>query len=190
MSADPDTILLEAEEVMEKALKHLEHEFKGIRTGRATPDLINFLKVDYYGAQTEIKALAAISIAEGTQLIVKPFDAQAIGPIKQAVEAAQLGFNPINEGKQLRIMVPALSSERRQQFATRVKKFGEEQKIAIRNVRRDANKHADGLKNSKAQNFAEDDIETLKEEIQKLLKQYEEKVDKAVESKTKEIMAI
>lgn len=187
---DPDTILLQAEEHMDKCIKHLEHEFKAVRTGRATPALLDSVRVDYYGAQTELKAMASISAPEPTQLLVKPFDAQSVGAIKQAIEQAGIGLNPISEGKQLRVMVPALSQERRKQFATHVKKVGEEQKVAIRNVRRDANKHADGLKTQTAKHYAEDDIENLKKEIQDLLKKFETKVDQMVESKTKDIMTV
>lgn len=187
---DPDTILLTAEEHMEKSIKHLEHEFKAVRTGRATPSLIDTVRVDYYGAQTELKSMAAISSPEPTQLLVKPFDAQSLGAIKQAIEQAGLGLNPVSEGKQLRVIVPALSQERRKQFATHVKKVGEEQKVAIRNVRRDANKHADALKDNKVKHYTEDDIATLKEEIQELLKKFETKVDSLCESKTKEIMTV
>ncbi|MDX2148077.1 MAG: ribosome recycling factor [Planctomycetota bacterium] len=188
--SDPDTILLEAEEVMEKALDYLRNELRGIRTGRASPGMIEFVKVDYYGSMTELKSLAAISVPEPTQLLVKPFDQGSIGAIKQAIEAAQLGFNPISEGKQLRINVPALSADRRQQYVARVRKMGEEQKVAIRNVRRDANKHAEGLAKQVGVHFSEDDIEQLKKEVQDLLKKYEDLVDKAVEAKCTEITTI
>lgn len=186
--ADPDTILLETEEHMEKALEYLKHELKGIRTGRASPAMIDFVKVDYYGASTDLKSLAAISVPEPTQLLVKPFDAGAIGDIKKAIEAAGLGLNPMSEGKQLRINVPPLSGERRTQLITKAKKIGEEQKVAIRNARRDGNKHADVLK--AGGKIPEDEIETLKTEIQDLLKKYETELDKVVEAKTKEITTV
>lgn len=186
--SDPDTILLETEAHMEKALEYLKHELRGIRTGRASPAMIDTVKVDYYGSQTDLKSLAGISVPEPTQLLVKPFDAGAIGEIKKAIEAAGLGLNPISEGKQLRINVPALSGERRQQLTAKAKKMGEEQKVAIRNARRDGNKHADALK--AGGKFPEDELDTLKNEIQELLKKYEGEVDKAIESKTKEITQV
>jgi ribosome recycling factor len=186
--SDPDTILLETEEHMEKALEYLKHELRGIRTGRASPAMIDSVKVDYYGSQTDLKSLASISVPEPTQLLVKPFDAGSVGEIKKAIEAAGLGLNPMSEGKQLRINVPPLSGERRQQLTTKVKKMGEDQKVAIRNARRDGNKHADALKSGGK--FPEDELETLKNEIQDLLKKYEAEVDKAVESKSKEIMQV
>jgi ribosome recycling factor len=186
--ADPDTILLETEEHMEKALEYLKHELRGIRTGRASPAMIDSVKVEYYGSQTDLKSLASISVPEPTQLLVKPFDAGAISEIKKAIEAAGLGLNPMSEGKQLRINVPPLSGDRRQQLIAKVKKMGEEQKVAIRNARRDGNKHADALKSGGK--FPEDEIETLKTEIQDLLKKYEGEVDKLVESKSKEISQV
>jgi ribosome recycling factor len=185
---DPDTILLTTEESMEKAVEYLKHEMRGIRTGRATPAMIEFVKVDYYGASSDLKSLAMITVPEPTQLLVKPFDAGSIQEIKKAIEAAGLGLNPMPEGKQLRINVPALSGDRRQQLVAKLKKIGEEAKVVLRNARRDGNKHADGLKGGG--HFPEDEIERLKEEIQGLLKKYETDVDKKVEEKTKEIQEI
>ena len=185
---DPDTILLEAEETMTKALDYLKHELRGVRTGRATPALVEFLKVDYYGSPTDLKALAAISTPEPTQILIKPFDTGAVSDIKKAIETSGLGMNPIVESKQIRLNVPPLSRDRRQQMVGHCKKMGEEQKVAIRNVRRDANKHADGLKGGGK--ISEDEIETLKTEIQELLKKFEAEIDKAVEEKSKEVMEV
>jgi ribosome recycling factor len=185
---DPDTILLTTEEHMEKALEYLKHELRGIRTGRASPAMIEFVKVDYYGASSDLKSLAMISVPEPTQLLVKPFDASSIQEIKKAIEAAGLGLNPMPEGKQLRINVPALSGDRRQQLVAKVKKLGEEAKVVLRNARRDGNKHADALK--AAGHTAEDEIERLKEEVQGLLKKYEGEVDKVVEGKCREVTEV
>jgi ribosome recycling factor len=190
MSTDPDTILLETETAMEKAVEYLKHEMRGLRTGRASPALVEFLKVDYYGSLTDLKSIAAISVPEPSQLLIKPFDQGAIGGIKKAVEEAGLGLNPIVEAKQIRLVIPALSSERRQQMVSRCKKMGEEQKIAIRNNRRDANKHAEALAKQPGTHFPEDEIETLKEEIQKLLKKYEDEIDARIEEKCKEITTV
>jgi ribosome recycling factor len=185
---DPDTILLTTEEHMEKALEYLKHELRGIRTGRASAAMIEYVKVDYYGASSDLKSLALISVPEPTQLLVKPFDVASVGEIKKAIEAAGLGLNPMPEGKQLRINVPALSGERRQQLVTKVKKLGEEAKVVVRNARRDGNKHSDALK--AAGHTAEDEIERLKTEIQALLKKYEAEVDKKMAEKTKEITEV
>jgi ribosome recycling factor len=187
MSTDPDTILLETEETMEKALEHLKHELRGVRTGRASPAMVEYLKVDYYGAMTDLKAIAGISVPEPTQLLIKPFDAGALAAIKTAIEKANLGINPVMEGKQVRLVIPAMSQDRRVKDAARIKKMGEEAKVAIRNVRRDANKHADGLKTA---GLPEDEVEQLHKEIQDLLKKYEDEVDKRVDAKTKEVMTV
>lgn len=187
MPTDPDTILLETEETMEKALEHLRHELRGVRTGRASPAMVEYLKVDYYGSQTDLKAIAGISVPEPSQLLIKPFDAGAMGAIKTAIEKASLGINPVMEGKQIRLNIPAMSQERRLKDSARVKKMGEDAKIAIRNVRRDANKHADGLK---ATGLPEDEVKTLHDEIQVLLKKYEDETDKRVDEKTKELMTV
>lgn len=188
--SDPDTILLETEEHMEKALEYLKAELRGVRTGRASPAMVEFIKVDAYGAETDIKSVASISVPEPTQLLIKPFDATLVSAIKQGIEKAGLGINPMTEGKQLRLMIPPMSQERRLKDSARIKKMGEEAKVVIRNARRDGNKHADGLKNQPGKHFPEDEIETLKEEIQNLLKKYEDEVDKRVDEKTKEIMTV
>ncbi|HEX8876768.1 MAG TPA: ribosome recycling factor [Phycisphaerales bacterium] len=188
--SDPDTILLEAEETMTKALEYLKSEMRGIRTGRASPAMVEFVKVDYYGSMTDLKGLAAISVPEPSQLLIKPFDTGAVGAIKQAIESAGIGLNPQVEAKQIRLVVPALSQDRRKQLADKCKKIGEEQKTAIRNVRRDANKHAEALSKQTGTHYPEDEINTLKEEIQKLLKKFEDEIDKRVEEKTKEIQTV
>ena len=185
---DPDTILLSAEESMEKAMEYLRHELRGIRTGRASTAMVDYVKVEYYGASTDLKSLAMITVPEPTQILIKPFDAGSVQDIKRGIEAAGLGFNPMIEGKQLRINVPPLSGDRRQQLVGKVKKLAEETKVVMRNARRDANKAADGVK--AAGHHSEDEIETLKTEIQDLLKKYEGEVDKKVEEKTKEIAEV
>ncbi|MGD9789522.1 MAG: ribosome recycling factor [Phycisphaerales bacterium] len=187
---DPDSILLFAEEHMEKAVEYLKQEFRGIRTGRAHPALVEFVKVDYYGSMTELKSLAAISVPEPSQLLVKPFDAGSVAAIKTAIEGAGLGLNPMPEGKQLRITIPMLSSERRQKLVAQCKKLAEEQKVAIRNIRRDANKHADALAKAPTGGLPEDEIDTLKEEIQSLTKKAEENVDTLTNNKMKEVQEV
>lgn len=173
---------------MEKAVEYLKHELRGVRTGRASPALVEYVKVNYYGTSTDLKALALISVPEPTQLLIKPFDAAAVQEIKKAIEVSGLGLNPVVEGKQLRIVIPPLSGERRQQLVARVRKLGEECKVVLRNARRDANRHADALKASG--HFPEDEIEILRGEIQDLLKKYEADVDKRVEEKTREILEV
>lgn len=187
---DPKGILKDAKERMDKALEHLHSELRGLRTGRATTALVEYVKVDYYGSPTDLKSLASISVPEATQILIKPFDAASVGEIKKALEASDLGLNPQVDGKQVRIHVPPLSTDRRKQLAAHAKKTGEETKVAIRNVRRDANKHAEGLSKQSAVHYSEDQLEALKKEIQDLLKQHETLVDKAIDDKTREISSV
>lgn len=187
---DPKSILKDAKERMDKALEHLRGELRGIRTGRASTALVEYIKVEYYGSMTDLKSLAAISVADASQLLIKPFDIGALGEIRKAIETSDLGLNPQVDGKQLRINIPSLSTDRRKQLSAHAKKITEETKVALRNVRRDANKHADALKKSTTLHYAEDQIEDLKKEIQDLLKQHEGVADKVFEDKSAEIMAV
>ncbi len=190
MSSNPDTILQEAEGTMTKSMDHLKRELKGVRTGRAAPSILEMVKVEYYGSSTDLKSLASISVAESTQLVVKPFDTGAISDIKKGIEAAGLGLNPISDGKQLRVNIPALSGDRRKQLSAHCKKVGEDTKVALRNARRDGNKHADALKNNPKANIPEDELETLKKELQDLLKKYETEVDTLIAAKQKDIETV
>ena len=187
---DPDSILLEAEETMDKSVDYLKGELRGIRTGRASTALVEYVKVDYYGSATDLKSLAAISVPEATQILIQPFDPGSVGEIKKAIEKADLGVTPQVDGKVIRVSIPPLSGERRKQLAGQAKKMGEEAKVACRNTRRDANKHADQIAKDKSQNLSEDEIKTLKEEIQELLKKKEAQIDEMVEKKAKEISEV
>ena len=187
---DLDEILLTTEEGMEKAVEYLKHELRGVRTGRASPGLVEFIKVDYYGAMTDLRSIALINVPEATQLLIKPFDGSVTQAIVKAIQGAGLGLNPIAEGKQIRLNLPPLSGERRTQLAGSIKQMGEQAKVAIRNVRRDGNKHLDqGVKNKTLQ-VSEDEAKRAEEEIQTLVKKYEQIVEDAVTTKAKEIQAI
>jgi ribosome recycling factor len=181
-----DDILFDCEEHMEKTLDHLRNELRGIRTGRASPALVEHIKVDYYGSPTEIRAIAAITIPEATQILIKPFSPQDIKSIERAINEANIGLTPHGDGKTIRLSLPPLSQERRQQLAGQCKKMAEESKVSIRNSRRDANKVLETEK--KGGVVTEDDEKKGKEQIQELTRQYETKVDEAVEHKRKEIM--
>lgn len=190
MSMTPQQITKDALAAMTKALDYLTSELRGIRSGRASTALVEFVKVDYYGSPTDLKNLAAISTPEPTQIWIKPFDASSVSTIKQAIESAGMGLNPKVEDKSIRITIPPLDSNRRKQLVAQAKKMGEEQKVAMRNVRRDANKHADALsKQTDGAHYSEDQVSALKDEIQELLKKYEAKVDAAVSAKSDEITA-
>lgn len=183
----PDEILLEAEQAMVKGLDHLKKELKGMRTGRASTALVEFIKVDYYGEYQDLKNIAAISVPEPTQLLIKPFDPSAMSAIKKAIEGSGLSLNPMAEGKQFRLNLPPLSGDRRKQLVAHCKKVGEETKVTLRNARRDGNKHAEALEKAAAAHVSEDEIKTLKEEVQELLKKYEKEADDLIARKSKEI---
>src|SRR5437762_5168206 len=138
-----EDILFDCEEHMEKAIEHLQHELRGIRTGRATPALVEHIHVDYYGSPTPLKSIAAISVPEATQLLIKPFSPQDMKAIEKAINDSKIGLTPHSDGRQLRLVLPPLSQERRLQLAGQCKGFAEAAKISIRNSRRDANKVLD-----------------------------------------------
>ena len=187
---DLDEIQLTAEESMEKALEYLKTELRGIRTGRASTALVEFVKVDYYGSPTDLRQLASVSVPEPTQLLVKPFDASSIQAIVKAIQNAGLGLNPIAEGKQVRLNVPALSGDRRKQLVGSVKQMGEQAKVTLRNARRDANKHIDQAEKDKTLHISEDQSGQAKDEVQELLKKYEKEVESLVTAKSKEIQEV
>lgn len=181
-----DEILLDCEERMEKASHVLGEQLKGLRTGRANPGLVDSIRVDYYGSPTPLKQLANISVPELQQILIRPFDAGVLGEIAKAIQASDVGLAPNNDGKVIRLNIPPLSTERRKQLVARVKEFAEESRISIRNIRRDANKHADQSHKDKI--LSEDERDALKEEIQDLTKKYEGAVNDTAAHKEKDIM--
>jgi len=183
---DLDTILLETEERMQKSTDYLQRELRGIRTGRASTALLEYIKVDYYGSHTDLRELAAISVSEATQLVVKPFDPGAKHDIVRAIETSGLGLNPMVEGQIIRINVPAPSADRRKQLVSQVKKLAEESKVAVRNERRDANKLADQMK--KDGKLTEDQLKSLQQKIDQEMKGAEQKMDELLKTKSKEIL--
>ncbi len=183
-----DDILLDAEERMESAVNMLGGSLRTIRSGRASRALVEHIKVDYYGAQTALLQLANIGVPEPQLIVIRPFDPGALSAIEKAILKSDIGINPQSDGKLIRLALPPLSEERRKQLGAQVKKMGEETKVSLRNVRRDANKLADQEEDDGA--MSEDDAANTKDEIQELIKQYEEKVDNLVKSKTEEIMTI
>jgi ribosome recycling factor len=184
MSADE--ILLDAEERMEKAVDVLKNSLNGIRTGRANPGLVDTLRVEVYGSPTPIKQLASVGAPEPTQIVIRPFDPGTLKEIERAIQASDLGFTPMNDGRVIRLNIPPLSTEVRKKLVGRIKELSEEAKVAIRNVRRDGNKLADQQQKDKI--LTEDDRDSVKEEIQELTKQYESKVDTLSEAKKTAVM--
>ena len=183
-----DDILLDFEEQLEKTLEHLRHEMRSIRTGRATPALVENIKVDYYGTPTDLRSIASISVPEATQILIRPFSPGDLKAIEKGISDSKVGLSPHSDGKQLRLNLPPLSQERRIQLAGQCKGFAEEAKVRIRNARRDANKLADT--EEKGGVMTEDEAKGAKEQIQELTKTYEGKTDEILEHKKKEIMAV
>ncbi len=181
-----EEIALEAEERMEKTISLLSDQLKGIRTGRANTGLVDSIRVEYYGSSTPLKQLARLSTPEPQQILIQPFDQSAIGDIIKAIQASNLGLTPNSDNKVIRLNVPSLSVEQRKKLEGRVKELAEEARVAIRNIRRDANKQADHEMADKI--LTEDDHEKCKEEIQSLTKRFEGKVNDLAEKKTTEIL--
>ncbi len=184
MSADD--ILLDAEERMEKALAKLKQDLAGIRTGRANPGLVDSLRVEVYGSPTPIKTIASVGAPEATQIVVRPFDPNTLKDIEKAILASDLGLNPQNDGRLIRITIPPLSTEVRRKLVTRIKELAEDAKIAIRNVRRDANKSADQEQKNKL--LSEDERDQVKNEVQELTKKLEGSASQLAVAKEKEVM--
>lgn len=184
---DLDGVELQCLERMEKSVEHLRKELRGLRTGRASTALLEFIKVDYYGSSTDLRELAAISVAEATQLLVKPFDPGSKSEIVKAIEKSGLGLNPQVEGGVIRINVPPPSADRRRQLATQVKKLAEDAKIAIRNERRDANKLIEKLAADKSAGVSEDEAKRAKTRIDDLTKSSTDSVDEMSSKKIAEI---
>jgi ribosome recycling factor len=183
-----DDILLEAEDKMIKTEHVVQHEFTGVRTGKASASLVENIMVDAYGAQMRIRELAGITTPEPRVLVITPWDASTLHPIEKAIQKSNLGLNPAIDRKVLRIVFPELSQERRIEFTKIVKKMAEDGRVAIRHVRRDAIEHL--KKEAKAGGVTEDEVEHAEKEVQKLHDQYIKKIDEHLVHKEKEIMTI
>src|SRR6266513_713683 len=181
-----EEILFDGEERMEKAVNVLKDELRGLRTGRATPALVDSIRVEYYGSPTPLKQLAQISTPDPTQIVIRPFDQSCLKDVEKAIRSSDLGMSPTNDGKMIRLQVPPMSGEQRQKMVARIKKSSEDAKVALRNIRRDANKHFDQAE--KAKDMTEDERDAGKEDVQNLLKKYEDKVTEMADKKSKEVM--
>ncbi|BAM04399.1 ribosome recycling factor [Phycisphaera mikurensis] len=187
---DPDETMLEAEEAMEKGVEYLRHELRGIRTGRASAGLVEFVKVDAYGATSDLRSLAMITVPEPTQILIKPFDPSTAKEIAKGIERAGLGLNPMVDGKTVRLSVPPLSGDRRKQLSASVKAMGEQAKITIRNARRDANKALDQMEKSDDVSLSEDQVKGYKDDVQELVKRHEGQVETLVSEKIEDISTV
>ena len=181
-----DEILLDVEERMEKAVRKLKEDLAGIRTGRANPALVDSLKVEVYGSAVPIKQVASVGAPEPNQIVIRPYDPGTLKDIEKAILSSDLGLNPQNDGRIIRLGIPPLSTEVRRKMVGRVKELAEETKVAVRNIRRDGNKHADAGEKNK--DLSEDDRDQVKEEIQKLIKTYESQATELAKAREKEVM--
>lgn len=184
MSADE--ILLNVEERMEKAVDVLKKQLAGIRTGRATPGLVDSIKVDVYGSPTPIKQIATVGAPEPQQILIRPYDAGTIKDIEKAIIAGDLGLAPQSDGRVVRLNIPPLSTEVRKKMVTRIKELGEEAKVSIRNIRRDGNKEAEKAEKDKL--VSEDQRDDIKDQVQELTKTYESKVTEMAKSRESEVL--
>ena len=173
---------------MEKSLANLNEEFAGIRAGRAYPHVLDKLRVDYYGTPSPIQSVANVSVPEPRMIQIQPWEASMVKEIEKAILSSDLGINPTNDGKLIRLVFPELTEERRKELAKDIKKKGEGAKVAVRNIRRDAMDHF--KKVGKAEDISEDEIKDLEDGIQKLTDQYVAQIDKAVDAKSDEILTV
>ena len=188
MSEALEELFLFGEEKMEKAIAQLKREFASVRTGRANPAVLDKVLVEYYGAPTQLRQMSQVTVSEGTTLVITPFDKTIIKEIEKALIKAELGVAPNNDGTCIRLNFPPLTEERRRETAKEVKKYGEDAKVAIRNVRRDM---VDDLKKiEKEENLPEDMVKSTQDDIQKLTDKYVGIIDSLVTEKEKEVMTV
>jgi ribosome recycling factor len=173
---------------MEKVLSDLQHEMAGVRTGRASVSLLDSVRADYYGTPTPLNQLATLHVPEPTLITVQPWDVSQIGVIEKAIRAADLGLNPSNDGKLIRVPIPPLTEERRKELVKKLHHIAEDHRVAMRNIRRDANENIKKLLKDKA--ISEDDDRRAHDEVQKLTDGQIQKLDQAVKAKEKEILEI
>ncbi|GAA4871827.1 ribosome recycling factor [Paenibacillus vulneris] len=183
----PQSIKKNAEDRMEKAIGSLKRELASLRAGRATPSLLDRIQVEYYGAMTPINQLANINTPDSRTLMIQPWDKSSVAAIEKAIMKSDLGLTPSNDGSMIRIVIPALTEERRTELVKMTRKFGEEAKVAIRNIRRDAN---DEIKKLEKSGISEDESRKHQEDIQKFTDKYIGEVEKVLAAKEKEIMEV
>ena len=178
--------LKDAEARMEKALDVLRNGLKGLRSGRASPAMLDAVRVDYYGSPTPVGQIATVSCPDPASIMIKPFSGDDLKEIEKAIRSSDLGLAPNNDGKVIRLNVPAMSGDQRKKLVGVIKKLAEDQKVSCRNIRRDANKAVEDLE--KAKTITEDDRDKGKEKVQALLKTYEARIDDVAGKKEKEVM--
>ncbi len=183
-----NTVIKNAEESMQRRINHLESEYARIRAGRANPAVLDKLVVDYYGAPTPVKQLAAVSVTEARTLSIQPYDASVLRAIEKAIQTSDIGINPQNDGKIIRLTFPPLTEDKRKEIVKDVSKQAEDSKVQVRNERRDAIEKLKKMK--KNSEITEDDLENGQEKVQKLTDKFTKKIDEICAEKQKEVMAI
>lgn len=181
-------ILEDARERMAKAVSHARSEFAGVRTGRATPVLVEKLPVDYYGSEVPLQQLAGFAVPEARTLIISPYDKSSLGAVEKAIQASDLGLSPSNDGQVIRLNFPPLTEERRKELVRVVKGMAEDGRVSIRNQRRSARQDLEGLQ--KSGDISEDDLVRAEKQLDKLTHEYEAHVDKALEHKEQELLEV
>lgn len=181
-------VLNKAEEKMQKSVGSLKNEFASIRAGRANPAVLDKILVDYYGTPTPINQMAAVSVSEARVLVIQPWDKSLIKEIEKAIQASDIGINPANDGSVIRLTFPQLTEDRRKELVKDLKKYGEEAKVAIRSIRRDANDKLKAMK--KNSELTEDDLKQGEDKTQKLTDKYIKNIDEVVAEKEKEVLSI
>ena len=181
-----EQILKDSEDRMEKALDVFRNDLKGLRTGRASPQMLDPLRVDYYGSPTPIKNIASVTCPDAASIVIKPYQANDLKEIEKAIRSSDLGLAPNNDGKIIRLTVPTMSGDQRKKIVQQIKKQAESAKVACRNIRRDSNKHFDDAEKGKT--MTEDERDKGKAKVQDLLKTYEGKIDTLATSKEKEVL--
>ncbi|MCF2681794.1 ribosome recycling factor [Faecalicatena contorta] len=175
------------EEKMKKTLGNLDGELGAIRAGRANPNVLNKIVVDYYGTPTPIQQVANVSVPEARMIQIQPWEKKMLKVIEKAIQVSDLGINPTNDGSTIRLVFPELTEERRKELVKDVKKKGEAAKVAIRNIRRDG---IDAVKKLKGSEVSEDEIKDMEDDLQKLTDKYVKEIDKSIEKKSKEVMTV
>ena len=183
---DKESVLLDSEDRMDKALGALDRDFSRLRTGRASTGLVDNIKVDYYGTPTPISQLASVAIPDSRTITIQPWDRGAFAGVEKAILKSDLGLTPVNDGKIIRLEIPQLTEERRKELSKKVSKIAEDSKVVIRNIRRDANDQLKKLEKDKA--ISEDELKKATDDVQKLTDKYVAKVDEKCAAKEKEIM--
>ncbi len=174
----------EVKDKMEKSIENLEKRFTTVRTGRANPSSLDGVSVEYYGSLTPLKQLVTISVPEGNQLLIKPFDKSSLSAIEKAIIASNLGYNPTNDGESIRIIIPALTEERRKELIKQVKAISEEAKVSIRNIRHEA------MEKIEKSEISEDISKGMEKDVQDLVNQYNKKIDDMLKEKEKELLTV